>query len=259
MKELLEMLRPKEVKRLIIEQNEVLNEIHLLRGYVPGNRVSELETLILNTKDILLQRNNPTKRFKRKSAISLFDDFALTLHDDELRVKIMNTIRKMPTSENNPNAFIVKYSSRSPEEIGMKLYNKDFGTLEHIIPDSQGGRIVIWECCEDNGARGNRSIQEQILEHPEMPENFQKHIDRLINIYHGKPTSTYLRFQKDMQAEYILALKNEYAIASKGELNADISALGDIPPHIILNEIKRIKDMGYTYYLRNLYKMLQEK
>ena len=199
------------------------------------------------------------KKFKRKSAISEFDDFALSLSDDKVRLKIMNAIRQLPTSDNNTNAFIVKYSSRSPEEIGMKLYNKDFGTMEHIIPESSGGRIVIWECSEDNGARGNKPLNMQLSQKPEMFGYLQKHFDRLIQIYYEDAPTPYLATQKNLLKEYIFTAKNEFAIASRQVLNIDISALGDIPAFMIIREIKRIRDMGCTQYLRNLYKLLQEK
>jgi len=259
MQDILQMLRAKAEKKLIIEQNDVLNSIHLLKAEVPKNKIIALDKLIQTTRDILLQRSHPAQKFKRKSAVSLFDDFALTLDDEKLRLKVMNLIRKMPTSENNQHAFIVKYSRRSPEEIGMKLYNKDFGTLEHITPDSQGGRVVIWECSEDNGLRGNRSVNEQIAENPQMPEHLQNHFDRLIDIYFDNDTPLLIATQKNLLKEYIFTARNEYEIASREKLNIDISRLGEIPPYMINREIHRIHQAGYTNYLSKLYKMLQDK
>lgn len=259
MQDILKMLSAKAEKKLIIEQNDVLNSIHMLKGEVPLKKVAELNNLISGTRDILLQRNTQKQKFKRKSAISLFDDFALTLSDDNLRVKVMKTIRDIPTSSNNQNAFIVKYARRSPEEIGMKIYNKDFGTLEHIIPDSEGGRIVIWECSEDNGNRGNKSIIQQLQENPQMPDNLQKHANRLIEMYYDEKVPPIIGTQKNLLKEYIFTIRNEYAIASSKLININIDDLGEIPAYMINREIKRISNMKNTSYLRELYKMLQEK
>ena len=260
MQAILKMLHSKAEKNLIREQFLVLDELNFLRGEIPKNKVQELHSLLSETKGILYQRGKQeNKKFKRKSAISRFDDFALTLSDDKVRLKIMNTIRRLPTSDNNMNAFIVKYSSRTPEEIGMKLYNKDFGTMEHIIPESSGGKIVIWECSEDNGARGNKPLNMQLSQKPRMFGNLQKHFDRLIQIYYEDAPTPYLATQKNLLKEYIFTAKNELAIASRQVINIDISELGDIPAFMINREIKRIRDMGCTNYLRNLYKLLQEK
>lgn len=260
MQAILKMLHSKAEKNLIREQFLVLDELGFLRGQIPKNKVGELDGLLNETKSIIYQHGKmQNKKFKRKSAISEFDDFALSLSDDKVRLKIMNAIRRLPTSDNNTNAFIVKYSSRSPEEIGMKLYNKDFGTMEHIIPESSGGRIVIWECSEDNGARGNKPLNMQLSQKPEMFGYLQKHFDRLIQIYYEDAPTPYLATQKNLLKEYIFTAKNEFAIASRQVLNIDISALGDIPAFMINREIRRIRDMGCTQYLRNLYKLLQEK
>lgn len=258
--DLLKMLHKKAEKDLVREQVNVLNELFILTNDIPKNKIKELRELINETKNILFKNTkDKNRRFKRKSALSRFDDFALTLENDKTRVKLMSTIRALPTSENNKNAFIVKYTTRSPEEIGMKLYNKDFGTMEHITPESEGGKVVIWGCSEDNGERGNIPIPKQLAQKPQMKENLQKHINRLIEIYYDNSGSPYLQTQKQLLKEYIFTLKNEYAIASKGRLNADISKLGEIPPDMIVREIQRIKQMGETNYLRNLYKMLQDK
>lgn len=261
MQELLQMLHNKAEKELVTEQIALLNELFSISGEFPKSRFADYFSLVNRTKERLLNINklNDKKKFKRKNVINEFDDFALTLKDDKTRVKIMNTVRRLPTSENNRNAFIVKYSSRSPEEIGMKLYNKDFATMEHIIPESEGGKIVIWECSEDNAARGNLPIPVQIKQKPEMIGNTQKHFDRLIDIYYDDTVSPYLMAKKTLLKEYIFTIKNEYAIASHEILNVDISALGEIPAYIINREIRRIKEMGKTNYLRKLYQMLQEK
>ena len=140
----------------------------------------------------------------------------------------------------------------------MKLHREDFATLEHIIPDSKGGRLVIWECSEDNAERGNSFILEQLKKHPDMPTNLQKHIDRLIKI-HDVEFNFAPKSKRNLLKNYIFSLQNEYAMASGGVLKPDISALGPIPKYMIEEEIVRIKEMGRTDYLPNLYKMLRDK
>ncbi len=244
---------------LIVEQREILDSLNFLSWQLPNKKGIELRKIIGQTFETIFKREpNPKKRFKRKKIIATFDDFANTLNDTNLKRKIGNTIRNLPTSDNSINAFVVKYAPRTPEEIAMKLHRDDFATLEHIIPESKGGRLVIWECSADNAARGDSGINEQLKKHPEMKENLQKHFDKLISIYHHEFAFEPLKKQRLLKS-YIFSLQNEYAIASKGALKPNIDALGTISPRMIEEEIARIKEMGRTDYLPNLYKMLRER
>lgn len=258
---LLQVLFSDAERGLIIEQREILDEINFLSRELPGKKGKELRRLIGKTfEKIFATSDSPKKRFKRKNALEDFDEFANSLSDEKLKRKIISKIRELPTSENSINAFIVKYASRSPEEIGMKLYRGEFGTMEHIIPDCEGGKIVIWECSEDNLARGNISICEQLARNPQMKINLQKHIDRLIEIHNVDfPQESQPLTKINLLKAYIFALKNEYDIASKGKIKLDISNLGEIPAFIVRKEIRRIEEMGQTNYLKNLYQMLQDK
>lgn len=244
---------------LIVEQREILDALNFVSWELPEKKGIQLRKLIGETFEVIFKReSNPKKRFKRKKVIESFDNFTNTLNDPKIKKKIGKAIRDLPTSDNSINAFIVKYASRAPEEIAMKLHREDFGTLEHIIPDSKGGRLVIWECSEDNAARGNKHILEQLKEHPEMPDNLQKHFDRLIEI-HNLEFELESKNKRNLLKSYIFSLQNEYAMASSGVIKPDISALGPIPKKIIEEEIVRIKEMGRTDYLPNLYKMLRDK
>ena len=257
--ELLQTQFKKAEVNLIVEQREILDELNFVSWQLPEKKGIQLRKLIGETFETIFKREpNPKKRFKRKKVIENFDAFTNTLGDSKLKKKIGKAIRELPTSDNSINAFIVKYASRAPEEIAMKLHREDFATLEHIIPDSKGGRLVIWECSEDNAERGNSFILEQLKKHPDMPTNLQKHIDRLIEIhdveYNLEPKS-----KRNLLKNYIFSLQNEFAMASSGVLKPDISALGPIPKYMIEEEIVRIKEMGRTDYLPNLYKMLRDK
>ena len=257
--ELLQTQFKKAEVNLIVEQREILDSLNFMSWELPEKKGMQLRKIVGETFEMIFKREpNPQKRFKRKKVIESFDAFTNTINDPKLKKKIGKAIRELPTSDNSINAFIVKYASRSPEEIAMKLHREDFATLEHIIPDCRGGRLVIWECSEDNAARGNSYLLEQLQKHPEMPTNLQKHIDRLIEI-HNIEYELEPKAKRNLLKNYIFSLQNEYAMASGGALKPDISALGPIPKYMIEEEITRIKEMGRTDYLPNLYKMLRDK
>ncbi len=240
--ELLGIMQPEAEKALIFEQREILDGLNFLSRDLPETKGKELRKLIGKTfEEIFNVDIDVDKRFKRKRTIAKFDKFAKSVKDKEIAEKIIHTIRQLPTSDVSPNAYIVKYATRDPENIGMKMFADDFGTLEHIIPESQGGSVVIWECSADNAARGAISIRNQHALNPNMAENLQTHINKLIDIHDNEWPNFKTPNAKSKLKEYIFALRNEFFIASNGKIDLDISGLKSIPAMVIKYEINRIR------------------
>ena len=244
--ELLQVMFPYAERNLILAQRDILDSLNFLSRDLPDNKGLELRKIIGSTFEEIFQRQTDNeKRFKRKRTITKFTKFSRSVEDKKIAGQITNSIQRLPTSSNSLDSFIVKYAYRDPENIGMKLYPDDFGTLEHIIPESQGGRIVIWECSADNSARGAISINNQHRLNPKMGENIQNTINRLIEIHNSDEWRKITGANaKAKLKEYILAVRNDYLIASKGKIGVDIKALGTIPRDIIIREIQRIKEIS---------------
>ena len=264
---LLNVMYPQAEKALILEQREVLDSLNFLSRELPEDKGEELRKIIGKTfEEIFKPEVDTDKRFKRKRTIAKFDKFAKSIKDKELSAQIVKTIRTLPTSDTSENAYIVKYAVRDPENIGMKLFPDDFGTLEHIIPESLGGSVVIWECSADNAARGAISINNQHALNPNMKEHIQKHIDRLIDIHDNEWQNFKEPNVKPKLKEYIFALRNEFFVASNGKINLDISALKSIPAMTIKKEIDRIREIKNPRFNKvkkicaeQLYRMLPRK
>lgn len=265
---LLQEMFPEAEKKLILVQRDILDESNFISRDLPEHKGEELRKIIGDTfEEIFKRQTDSEKRFKRKRTILKFNKFSRGLKDKKQTKQINDTIQHLPTSSNNENAFIVKYAYRDPENIGMKLYPDDFGTLEHIIPESQGGKIVIWECSADNSARGAISINNQHMLNPNMGENIQNTINRLIEIHNNGEWK--LLTEPNAKAklkEYIFTVCNDYFIASKGKIQADISKLGSIPREVITREILRIKEINNPRFanikktcVEKLFRMLPRK
>lgn len=247
---LLQVMFPNAERNLILVQRDILDSLNFLSRELPDDKGINLRKIIGTTFEEIFQRQTDSeKRFKRKRTIQKFTKFSRSIEDKKLAGQITDSIQRLPTSTSSLDAFIVKYAYRDPENIGMKLYPDDFGTLEHIIPESQGGRIVIWECSADNSARGSISINNQHLLNPDMGENIQNSINRLINIHN---TDEWRKLTepnaKAKLKEYIFAVRNDYLIASKGKICVDIEALGSIPLDVINTEIKRIREINNSRF-----------
>lgn len=240
--ELLQVMFPEAEKRLILQQRDILDSLNFISRDLPEQKGIELRKIISATFEEIFQRNSDSeKRFKRKRTIARFIKFNKGVSDKKIAGRITETIQRLPTSENSEDAFIVKYAYRDVENIGMKMLPDDFGTFEHIIPESQGGKIVIWECSADNSARGAISINNQHALNPNMAKNIQTHIDRLIEIHNNEWQNFTEPNAKTKLKEYIFALRNEFFIASNGKIRLNIKDVGGIPKTLIAKEIERIR------------------
>ena len=45
------------------------------------------------------------------------------------------------TSASSVNAFVVKYANRTQQETAKRILRASVATIEHILPDSKGGKL----------------------------------------------------------------------------------------------------------------------
>jgi len=98
--------------------------------------------------------------------------------------QIIDTAKSLPTSNNNINAFIVKYANRSENEIAERLVSESLGTIEHLVADSLGGENEAYNFVlatkSLNNERGNMPPSEFLKRHPDLPRTFQQNMDDVI-------------------------------------------------------------------------------
>ena len=94
---------------------------------------------------------------------------------------------ELPKSRENLSAFIVKAANCSSEKIGFDLIEGSTGSIEHLVPFASKGNDSLENYAIStayyNSERGNRTMPQQLKQHPEIYQNAQKHINRLIELY----------------------------------------------------------------------------
>lgn len=221
-------------RQLILQQTSVLNDINLLSREIPEQYKEELNSIIQNTYSEIFNQKDV---FSRKIFIGKIEDYVEKIKhaDNNFSVnhkenppayyktlnKIIEKAYTLPTSYNSIHAFIVKYSKNkySHRSIAERILSGSVATIEHALPECLGGKTrpanLINECARDNHARRHDEIIKQIREYPEMPENMQKHFNKLIE----------LSKQGKVDKSYICEIASTYYKLSKGLLNIDVSAL----------------------------------
>ncbi len=193
------------LKKSVLKNNEQLNE------------------LIQSSKSRLFYEEVIVP-FSRKSFIYDLSKIINTLPNEQMQEKILLTAAKLPTSSQSFSAYFLKVAAEPPEKIGYRLLRPTTASVEHILPRSCGGEDVLSNfggaTAKINSIRGNLNLSEWAKKHPEIKENCQKYVDKLIELYHK---GVFLKV--GISPKYISDFKQVIAKQSKGMINVDISKL----------------------------------
>lgn len=232
--EILISKRPQAEKELIREQTEILNSILLLSRNIPKKYQQEINNLIKNTYSQIFNQE-PQATFRRKKFIEKLENCIENIENQEMEehtnylspsekrtyYRIIKKTYKMPTSYNSVPAFIVKYSKQeySHKNIATRLISGSVATVEHALPSVLGGETsynnLINECAKCNSTRREDDVMTQLKEHPNMPQNMQRHFNRLIE----------LSKQHKVDKSYICEIAATYYQLSNGKIDIDLSEL----------------------------------
>lgn len=221
--ELLQRANRKHLPRLEDCQSTILNSVRKdLNKMQPDSKII-INDALNKVSNILFNepKNIPQKRYR---SIQLFDNLfgPFIGRDKELMLfdEMCDKIISLPSSGQNVDAFIAKYAHRSSGEISQRLLIEALPTIEHVVATSNGGdddinnKIILCKDC--NKERSNYSYAVLLGNHPEMKENLQLYIDKVIEqINIGKLVG----FE-----EYPLSIKEKLEDMQL-ELNLDISNL----------------------------------
>lgn len=176
MQEILIGLRKENLEKLTSRQLEVLNEIQYLGKDLTKNTSNEVKELVIYAKGIIL-KDNPANLFKRQTFINNIREIVGNIPEEGLSGEIIRVANSLDNSENDLQAFIVKYSRRSSREIGQRLVYPSIKTKEHLVAQnplegpngtSEEGNIA-WTCERCNSEeKGNDSILKWANDKPEM-------------------------------------------------------------------------------------------
>lgn len=206
--------------KLINKQSKTFGKLYdYCVKYLPDEKVEEFSDILNETYDEIYGRK-PKTTFGRKKFIGLIYKFTQDIPETH-RQKLINIAEELPTSQNQFEAFIIKYSRKKNKEIALRLIQHSTATIEHIKPRAEGGPDHIHnyaiECADDNWARGCRPMIEQIRQNPNMPRNAQKQINQIIRLVNNGKSS--------VNSLYVIKLKEALYRASGGIIDLDIKAL----------------------------------
>lgn len=215
----LQMIKTNCLIKLKLEEMEVLDAVDMLTA-----RLSPLSALKVRAKTTdcrqLILSSSTHDTFKRKNFLSSLEGLVLNENEYEIFNNIKNKALFLPTSESSRNAFVVKYSKRSHQEIVRRLFIASTGSIEHVTPASNGGLNTIGNflltTASGNRYRENMPLPEYIKRHPKIPQYMQMYMDDVIReIHNGNMCG---------QETYPYKIKNKLFDESEGRINISLAA-----------------------------------
>lgn len=126
---------------------------------------------ILNRKDIMKLCQTAIDTIDKKPVKIKFSNKALRydlnevlegMPNETLYESIMNTARRLPTSQTSVNAFITKHENSASDAIGYDILRPSIVTIEHMHPKSQNGSNSLanyaLSCGRDNNNRSSEPM-----------------------------------------------------------------------------------------------------
>jgi hypothetical protein len=225
----------KESKRLSNTTNDTTmnNQIRvmgmldwILKKSVLKNN-TELKELI-GTSKARLTNKEIIAPFSRKSFIYDLGRIIDDLPDKKMHEKIMQEAFKLPTSNEDFSAYMVKISGENSDKIASRILWPYLASVEHIFPKSEGGPDIMANFAgattRENSIRKSIDFTEQMKLRPNTPYYCQKYVNKLIDLYHEGV------FEKNkINPKYIEEFKDTIYKVSKGQIDLDISKFYEKP------------------------------
>lgn len=184
----LEMIKSNCLIKLKLEEMEVLDDVDFLTRKLSPQTALKIRTKTTKCREIIIS-NPKHDTFKRKIFLHSLEEIIPKENEREIFNDIKNKALFLPTSESSRNAFVVKYSKRSQKEIIRRIFIASTGSIEHVVPASNGGLNTMGNflltSASGNRYRENMPLVEYIKRHPQIPTYMQNYIDDIIREIHA--------------------------------------------------------------------------
>ena len=250
---LIKSMKPEAEQSLIKTQNKILNDIiYISSGLKPKYKIL-IEEFIENQRKLVAQPQNDVT-FKRKRFLNDLENILKKVKSKRTAAAIYSAANKLPTSSNNINAFIVKYSERPSAAIAQRLITPPVASIEHIHPRSLGGENdwsnYALASVSQNSERGNSSLKEKCIQNPKIPKYVQRQVNELIDLANEGVIT---------DKNYILCYRERFLQESEGLINLDITRLEGLKTDKSGNYYVENRFPDKKYYIMSLAKAERDK
>lgn len=212
---------PEAITKLKLEEFKIIDDIDILSENLSPETALAVRARTTECRSIIIN-DDPQHQFKRKTILDSINQItAKDANEAQILEKLKDRSNYLPASGTSENAFIVKYARRSHYEISKRLLMASTLTIEHIKPDSKGGKNELKNflpvSANANSYRQNMPLSKYIEMFPQIPKNCQKFIERIIEIINNGGLKGFQTYPFNVKR----TLKEE----SEGKIKLNLSGL----------------------------------
>jgi DNA-directed RNA polymerase subunit RPC12/RpoP len=228
-RELIMEMRPDALKYLHKTELAILDSIEDMGRYLPERTDRKLCRVVSEARSIITN-SNPGRPFRRKVFLREINSLHINTKDIAVLIAIDKAL-KLPTSSDNPNAFIVKFSQNKKynnneiiktSDIASRFILPSSPTVDHLHPKALGGADIdknkAVACFHCNNEKTDIPFHVWLTEHPQALVNAQKYADRIIKEVNDGTLNG---------APYLEELDKTLLELSNGAIRLDLSELKD--------------------------------
>ena len=211
------------LKNLEAKQMDILNKIEFASESLEPDVKPLVLDAIKNAKEIF-KNEEPSIRHKRSRVIAEFQSAFEKSNNHASVKKIADIADSLPSSVTDVDAFMIKGSQKSTNTIVETLLGRQRNTFEHVKPHHRigdNGPSTIYNyiglCGKCNLERQRMSYEIFTKIHPEMVENEQLQMDKIIYFINNGILTGYDKYPQE--------IKKALQVESKNAINIDISRL----------------------------------
>ncbi len=218
--ECLQLWYDEAIIKLKLEEFNVLDDVDKISLKLSPENALAVHAKTTRCRQVILA-NNQEDTFKRKILLTSLDDIKPKDTNNEIDIfeKLKDRAVYLPTSGTSENAFIVKYATRTQQEVAKRILRPSIATIEHIQPNSMDGENTIGNfllaSAGANSMRSNMPLSKFIEMFPTIPKKCQAYIEQIIGLIH--------KGQLKGNETYPYKIKNKLIQESEGKINLNLS------------------------------------
>lgn len=211
------------LKNLEQKQMAVLDSVAKVAKLAPRKVKKDIYSQINNARAIF-RDESPIVLHKRGRVISAFHDNLEPHKDNPIVQRVFEMLTNLPDSKTDVDAFMIKGAQKNSNAIVEILINRQRNTFEHVKPhhrEGDNGENSIYNyiglCGKCNAERQRTEYDLFVKSHPEMIDNAQIQLNRIIDYINKGILTGYDKYPEK--------IKTALAIESKNKISVDVNKL----------------------------------
>lgn len=145
LQQLLHRMLPEHLNSLKTRQLQIISKIKPLTADL-DKKLAIKVTEIIEEARLSIENGKNGVFFKRKTPVIKINALIEENPKNQTLHRIYHIISSLPSSKNDINSFVIKYSRRSSAEIGQRLVEPSKGTKDHFESLAKEGEDILDNC-----------------------------------------------------------------------------------------------------------------